>query len=344
MKKNSTLSPSFIVITPGDPDGVGPEITLKALRKMRRSWRNSTVICVGSKKALEKVGAKVFEIAAPKDIPSRRIYEKYDALLISAPSRAPRGLFLPGYQAGWSIQKATEFVLNNKNSALVTGPIHKKRLNAGGFRYSGHTDFLSDLCGRTPVTMMLANQTLRVSLVTTHIRLGDVPTKVTSKKITDTILRTYSFLKNEMGIKKPHIAVCAINPHAGEGGLFGREDDRITSPTIKKLSRSLSGKVTLSGPHPSDTYFAKHLAAPKNKRADAVIGMYHDQGLIPVKLIDFPNTVNITLGLPIIRTSVDHGTAFDIAGKNLADPSSLIAAVEVARQAIANRRKKRIKK
>lgn len=330
---------SLIVVTPGDPDGIGPEIVIKAIRKIKKTGSVPTLLCVGSKAPLEKLGARFIELK-PNALPTQKLPRSFDFFLIAAPTPTNKKLHPAGYQSGWSIETATRIVQKVKASALVTGPIHKERLNQGGYKFTGHTDFLSKLCKDAPVTMMLANETLRVSLVTTHIGLKSVSDHVTQNRIIDTTLRTYSFLKNHLGIKKPKIAICSLNPHAGEGGMFGNEDDSVVSPAIRKLKKSLGTKTTLSGPHPSDTFFAKHVSAPKLKRADAVICMYHDQGLIPVKLIDFPNTVNITLGLPIIRTSVDHGTAFDIAGKNLADPSSMIAAIRTAALALRSSSRK----
>jgi 4-hydroxythreonine-4-phosphate dehydrogenase len=178
--------------------------------------------------------------------------------------------------------------------------------------------------------MMLANRHLRVSLVTVHVALSQVPRKVTSDAVSRALDQTIAALRSNFGIKRPSVSVAALNPHGGEGGLFGDEDQRVVIPALSAARARWAGKAVISGPFPSDTLFAQHVALPVKKRPDAVICMYHDQGLIPVKLLDFPRTVNLTLGLPIIRTSVDHGTAFDIVGKNLADPSSMIAALNLA--------------
>lgn len=233
---------------------------------------------------------------------------------------------------GWSIQKATELVLHKKAAALVTGPISKDRLQKGGYLYTGHTDFLADLCKGpqsalevTPqVTMMLANSQLRVTLVTTHISISNLSGALDRQKIRKTILQTVQGLTQYWGIAKPRIAVAALNPHAGENGLFGQEEIQIIEPEICALQKE---GYDVIGPLPADTLFAKHV---EKEHFDAIVCMYHDQGLIPVKLLDFYGTVNITLGLPMIRTSVDHGVGFDIAGKGIANPSSLIAAIDLA--------------
>jgi 4-hydroxythreonine-4-phosphate dehydrogenase len=253
---------------------------------------------------------------------------------------------LAGFQAGWSIQTATDLAQKKLVSALVTGPIHKERMTAGGFSFPGHTEFLAKLCSKrgapARVTMMLANDLLRVSLVTTHLAVGRAPKKITAQAIRLATLNTYQSLRDWWGIRKPKIAIAALNPHAGEGGLFGHEEKTIIAPAVRTLARSLRGKAELIGPLPADTLFAKHILAPQSRRYDAVICMYHDQGLIPVKLLDFPHTVNITLGLPIIRTSVDHGVGFDIAGKGVADPTSMDAALHLAARLVRlSRQKKR---
>ena len=185
---------------------------------------------------------------------------------------------------------------------------------------------------------MLANDTLRVSLVTTHLALRDVPGALTQQKIISATKQTFNSLQAGWGIARPRVAVAALNPHAGESGLFGREEVEIICPAIRKL-RKLG--YPAEGPFPADTLFAKHVSGPLKGRFDAVVCMYHDQGLIPVKLLDFGNTVNITLGLPMIRTSVDHGVGFDIAGSGQADHSSFRAAVALAERLVRKRRSDR---
>ncbi len=331
-----------LAVTPGDPAGIGPEVVWKSIRRNHAKWRSTPLLCVGARDPFDQLGARVV-LADPDDLspPKER---RPHVWLLEAPVHSDPNVLLEGYQAGWAIETATALVLAGECSALVTGPIHKERLNRGGFAYSGHTDFLAALCSsesaRAPldVTMMLANETLRVSLVTTHCSLASVAHKLTRENLTRAIEQTIESLRAWWGIRKPKISICALNPHAGESGLFGREEIDILSPTIRALRKKWGNRATLSDPLPADTLFANHIAAKPRDRADAVIAMYHDQGLTPVKLIDFPHTVNVTLGLPIIRTSVDHGTGFDIAGKNRADPRSFESATRLALNLIRKKR------
>lgn len=319
-----------LVITPGDPDGIGPEVVWKAIRKHHEKWKKIPFLCVGARKPFDELGALVItadieDLTPPKET-------KPHVWILETPTQTDPELHLAGYQSGWSIETAAMLVQSGDFDALVTGPIHKDRLNQGGYAFSGHTDFLAALCGEPSpeVTMMLTNSTLRVSLVTTHISLASVSSKLDSAAVRRACEQTYEALSRWWGIQKPKIAVCALNPHAGESGRFGREEIDVILPTIMALRKEWGNRATLTDPLPADTLFANHIATKPSDRADAVICMYHDQGLIPVKLIDFPHTVNVTLGLPFIRTSVDHGTGFDIAGKNLADPRSFESAVELA--------------
>lgn len=354
----------MLVLTPGDPDGIGPEITWKVLKNEKYSQSKTPILCVGARKPFDELGAKVVTVqeselkkgATPPSLPEPFVW------LLEAPARTPKSLggrktlLLEGYQSGWSIEKATNLVLSGVAAAIVTGPISKERLQKGGFKYPGHTEFLADLCksvGRstgkakskskkvsrqvTPeVTMMLANDQLRISLVTTHLGIKDVSKALTRKKIHRAVTQTVEHLRTWWRIKKPRVAIAALNPHAGESGLFGKEEIRIITPEIKALQKSLGENAEISGPFPADTLFAKNHLADNSDRYDAVVCMYHDQGLIPVKLLDFRRTVNVTLGLPIVRTSVDHGVGFDIAKTGKADPSSLQSAVDLALQIVGS--------
>jgi len=322
----------WFVITPGDPDGIGPEVVWKAIQKNHSHWKSHTLLCVGARKPFDRLKARVIT-ADPEDLrPPKE--KKPHIWLLETPTQCDPQYLLEGYQSGWSIETATALVQAGEFDALVTGPIHKERLSRGGYRYSGHTDFLAALSGNPApdVTMMLANEKLRVALVTTHISLADVPKKLSRELILRAANQTLESLIRWWGIKKPKLAICALNPHAGESGLFGKEEIEIIQPAITQLRKEWGKGAVISDPLPADTYFANQAMAKAKDRDDAVICMYHDQGLIPVKLIDFPHTVNITLGLPFIRTSVDHGTGFDIAGKNRADHRSFSSAVELAAQ------------
>lgn len=323
----------ILAVTPGDPDGIGPEIVWKAMRTHQKRWVSTPLLCVGARAPFDRLKAKVIladsdHLAPPK--------EKTPYIwLLEAPLVVEKsGALLPGFQSGWSIEIATQLVKNGACAAIVTGPISKERLQKGGYPYSGHTDFLAELCGVNDVTMMLANHQLKIALATVHVGLKEVSAKMTSSSIIRAIEQTFVGLRQYWGKKKPKIAVLALNPHAGESGLFGKEEIEVIVPAIKTLRDRYKNQLELTGPYPADTFFAQHVATPLKKRHDAVICMYHDQGLIPVKMLDFPHTVNVTLGLPIIRTSVDHGTGFDIAWKNRADPTSFISAVDLAREMI----------
>ncbi|MDX1923401.1 MAG: 4-hydroxythreonine-4-phosphate dehydrogenase PdxA [Alphaproteobacteria bacterium] len=223
-----------------------------------------------------------------------------------------------------SIKIATKFVMDGDASAIVTLPIHKSTLYQSGFGFAGHTEYLTSLCNTTKATvMMLEIDTLRVALSTIHVSLKDAIDKITTSLIVNQTLTVERSLRHMFGIAKPRIAIAALNPHAGEHGAMGLEEIEIIIPAIEQLRER---GIDISGPHPADTMFHKNARA----QYDCAICLYHDQGLIPIKTLDFHGGVNITLGLPIVRTSPDHGTAFDIAGKGVADPASLIAALKRA--------------
>ena len=333
---SETAAPPILILTPGDPAGIGPEITWKVLQSGIETQLGIQILCVGARAPFEKLGAPIRSTA--------NVFGHAPAVWLEpAPAHLPKPeLHLGGYQSGWSIQRATEMVLSGYAAGLVTGPISKENLQAGGYHYPGHTEFLAALCAvrqdPVPVTMMLANTQLRVTLVTTHLALKDVPASLSEKNITQTVLQTAEGLRQLWGIEKPKIAVSALNPHAGEAGLFGDEEIMVLKPVIEKLRAEHQAQFTLVGPLPADTLFANHFLAKPAHRFDAVVCMYHDQGLIPVKLLDFHRTINVTLGLPMIRTSVDHGVGFDIVGKNQADPASLSAAIHAASDFLKKRR------
>lgn len=320
------MSEPHLIITPGDPGGIGPEIVEKAL----------------SRPTIKKLRARFTIIGAAEAFsPRSKLFRSEKIQWIAAPLSAPTGRLLAGYQAGWSIETAAKLCLSKKADAIVTGPIDKSRLQKGGYAYSGHTDFLAALCGQSHVTMMLGNDRLRVSLVTVHVGVKKVSERITRSELERTLEHTSAWVKQSLGVKKPRIAVLALNPHAGESGIFGREEIDVITPVIERWNRLKLAQV--SGPYPADTFFAVHYS-PKSKKPapfDAVVAMYHDQGLIPVKMIDFDRTVNWSLGLPILRTSVDHGTAFDIAGRGVASSLSMEAAIESAYAALTSKRRKK---
>ncbi len=322
----------LIAVTVGDPDGVGPEICVKSAR-----LPGVRTLFIGARAPFDEMGANVVEVREEELVSGSAVYPVADSAvwLLAAPTRTPRkGLFLPGYQSGWAIETAVRLVKLGFAQAIATGPISKERLQRGGYKYPGHTEFLAALCATRraipDVTMMLANDQLRVSLVTTHIGLKNVSRVLRAPGIRRAVSQTVTSLIDAWGIAHPRVAVAALNPHAGEKGLFGREEIAVITPAIRALQKAFRGKAEIVGPIPADTLFAINQIAPEREKFDAVVCMYHDQGLIPVKLLDFRNTVNVTLGLPIVRTSVDHGVGFDIAKTGKADPSSLQAAIRLA--------------
>lgn len=323
----------WLAVTPGDPEGIGPEIAWKALQK-HPAWGNRCIF-FGSEPALQRVGARIERVdpqaIAPYIAKARPSLEPLIRLVAtpeSVPTRNSRAkkFSVPGYQSGWAIERAVHAIQKGWLNGLVTGPISKERLQDGGYLYPGHTEMLARLCRVKEVTMMLANPSIRVSLVTVHVPLKRVTLLCTPAAITRALVQTRNFLTQRVGIVRPRIALLGLNPHAGEGGRLGQEEEKIFKPLIHKLNRAWGEKGTIEGPFPSDTFFALHQTRSLHERHDAVVSPYHDQGLTAVKLIDFKRTVNLTLGLPWIRTSVDHGTAFDIAGRGIADSSSFEAA------------------
>jgi 4-hydroxythreonine-4-phosphate dehydrogenase len=299
-----------IVITPGDPDGIGPEVTAKALLVLKNKLKRYEIIIFGSAKPFKNFLSK-----HKADFPNLFFFEP--------PARSS-----PGYQSGWAVEAATRFVMAApKARLLVTGPISKDRLQKAGFLFKGHTDFLAHIAQAKEVTMMLTNEIFKVLLVTNHCSLAEVSKKVTAESLSTAFHHAYGFAHDHLDTKNPRIAVLGLNPHAGEDGLLGGEEKKTILPAIEAFKKRYP-KVRITGPHPADSFFATELAS-KNKH-DVIVAMYHDQGLIPVKLADFSNSLNMSLGLPFIRTSVDHGTAFNIAGKNLADPGSMVYAIKKA--------------
>jgi 4-hydroxythreonine-4-phosphate dehydrogenase len=231
-----------------------------------------------------------------------------------------------------SLKLATGLVIEGKASGLVTGPIAKAELAKVGFGFPGQTEFVADACGvaAEDAVMMLAGPTLRTVPLTVHIPLADVPASLTVELIVNKARIVAAALRRDFGIAAPRIAVCGLNPHAGEHGRMGREEIEIIRPALAALRAE---GIDASGPHPADTLFAPH----KRGTYDVAIAMYHDQALVPLKTLEFDQGVNVTLGLPIVRTSPDHGTAFDIAGKGIADPSAMIAAIRMAGEIAARR-------
>jgi 4-hydroxythreonine-4-phosphate dehydrogenase len=335
---------AHLAITMGDPAGIGPEIIVKACAALapRIAAGALKLLVIGSGPALERARAQlgaapIPEVTADGDWPAL-------AFLQAAPEGAPIEAGVLSADAGrlafHAVERGVRLAQAGRIGAIVTAPLNKEALNKAGFHYAGHTEMLAELTGVKGSVMLLAHGNMRVSHVTTHCALEEVPKRATPQRIRLVLDLTQQALR-DLGIAKPRIAVAALNPHAGEGGLFGMQDIEVTAPTIAK---AVADGMDVVGPVPGDTVFVKLRAG----QYDAVVAMYHDQGHIPVKLLGFevdPKTgkwealsgVNVTLGLPIIRTSVDHGTAFDIAGKGIASERSLIEAIEFA-EALAARK------
>jgi 4-hydroxythreonine-4-phosphate dehydrogenase len=317
-----------IAISCGEPAGIGPEIAAKAWDALRYDIR---LLWIGDPAHLP-IGTRYQVITDPAEaaIVGR------SALPVLARDFGPPvtpGIANPAHAQGVidAIATGVELVTSGACTALCTAPIHKKALIDGaGFAYPGHTEYLAALAGIPRVVMMLACDALRVVPATIHIPLGQVPGALTASLLTETILITHAALRRDFGIARPRIAVAGLNPHAGEGCAMGMEEIEMIIPVLNALRTE---GLDVTGPLSADTMF--HPAA--RARYDAAICMYHDQALIPIKTLDFASGVNVTLGLPFIRTSPDHGTAFDIAGKGIADETSMVAALCMAEKMVRTR-------
>jgi len=301
-----------LVVTLGDPTSIGPEVASKALSSFLRKHRDAEVTAIG---ALGKENAR--SSARLDTLIRRHKFNWVDLSPLQTPTRGRRSAAI----ALEALRRATDICLEGDADALVTGPLDKNLCSKVEPHFRGHTEYLQERCRVKGTTMMLAGKDLRVCLVTTHLAHRDVSKFLTTKKIVSSGQRTYGFIRRLK--RKPIIAVCALNPHASDGGLFGDEEKRIIQPAVRTLQKEF-GKDSIVGPYPADTLFAL------SKNYDAILCMYHDQGLIPLKMKHFYDGVNITIGLPFLRTSVDHGTAFDIAGKERASSQSFESALDYA--------------
>ncbi len=314
-----------IAITIGDPAGIGPEI----VAKLAAASLPAPVVAIGDVGAIRRAAAQVAPSLRIAEI--SRVAEAGAAsgrLAVLPASRLPDGI-RPGRvdarcgQAAYdAIVMAARAALAGEVRAVVTAPIHKEALAAAGIRFPGHTELLADLAGVEHVAMMLANTELRVLLVSIHISLADAIRAVTRSNVARAIGFADAAARS-LGFARPRVAVAGLNPHAGEGGLMGHEEAREITPAI---ADARAEGIDASGPYPPDTVFMR----ARRGEFDMVVAQYHDQGLIPVKYLGIDQGVNVTIGLPFVRTSVDHGTAFEIAGRGIADPSSLRAAFDLA--------------
>jgi 4-hydroxythreonine-4-phosphate dehydrogenase len=311
----STGNAQRIVIAMGDPAGIGPEVTVKALAS--EALPPGRFIIAGDRAVLERA-AQTVGIA-----PS--LFDRVEVRQVDALGREPVEIGRLDARYGAAsveyVRVAAEMCIAREADAMVTGPVNKEAVTLSGMPFTGHTEYIAALCGATDSRMLLVNDTLAVVHVTTHVALRRA-CDIIGPRLERTIRLGLEAMQ-WLGKETPRVAVCGLNPHAGEHGLFGDEDDAVIAPVIDRLRGE---GLPVNGPLPADTLF--HEAA--NGRWDLVIANYHDQGHVPMKVIDFARTVNVTLGIPIIRTSVDHGTAFNIAGRNLADARSMQAALAYA--------------
>jgi len=329
-------------VTMGDPAGAGPEIGTMALSRGEvRELCNTFVIgdAATMEDAVKITGLpmKVRVIGKPDEARFREdVIEVLDLRNVDL-ARLIRGRVDPmaGKAAFEYIQRAAELALSGEIDAVVTGPINKEALNKAGYHYAGHTEILAELCEAKDVAMMLVTRQLRVSHVSTHVSLRQACDLVRRERILKVIILTDDALE-QMGLTEPRIAVAALNPHAGEGGLFGREEMEEILPAVEEAQRL---GLDVTGPIPADTVFFRATRGDEIGRRgfDGVVAMYHDQGHIPVKLMGLIEGVNVTLGLPIIRTSVDHGTVFGKAGKGTANPTSMIEAIKLGARMVISR-------
>jgi 4-hydroxythreonine-4-phosphate dehydrogenase len=340
VKDVSSSGPALIGITMGCPVGIGPEIILRFVAE-KKGFGRFLPIVIGDIDLLSRCAK---EMRVPIDIvpwrPGGPV--NLEKLQVIVPE-ASEGYSLHAENLHWGkpdketahaaaayITKAVQLIGQGELDAMVTCPIAKYAMQLAGYKFPGHTEMLASLCNTRNYGMMMAGKRLRVSLVTIHTPLAKVPEQLSQDEIIRVIHLTGETLLKDLGIPKPRIAVAGLNPHSGEAGLFGGEENQIIEPAV---SAAVSKKWEVSGPLPPDTVFKKAM----DNNYDAVVAMYHDQGLIPFKLVHFEDGVNLTMGLPIIRTSVDHGTAYDIAGKGRASASSLEASFAMAAEIIANR-------
>ncbi len=320
----------IVAVTMGDPAGIGPEIIIKALSLAELS-RLSRPVVIGDARVMKN--AMKFSKGSPVALKEIKRLDDGDFRTgminildmdnVDFPKLRMGKVSVEGGRASVKyVERAIDLAMDKKVDAIATGPINKEAINKAGFRFDGHTELLAKRTGAKHSAMMFLSDSIRVMLVTTHLPLSQVAKEIDKKKVLDTIKLADKELTELLG-KRPRIGVAGLNPHAGEGGIFGSEEEKIISPAIdeaKKLG------INVKGPVSADAIF--YLA--NLNMFDIVIAMYHDQGLIPLKLLSFNKSVNVTVGLPIIRTSVDHGTGFDIAGKGWANPSSMIQAIKVA--------------
>ncbi len=300
-----------IIITPGEPAGVGPDITAQVLQKQ---WPAELIVVCDPDLLMTR--AKKLGLTIPAAVTILPVK-------LATPSEPGKLNRANANYVLHCLETAADACLQQRADALVTGPVHKGVMNDANLHFTGHTEFLAQRCNVKQAVMLFVTPQTKVALATTHLPLAHVPKAITKEKLQTVLRIMHSELQKKFGIAQPNILVCGLNPHAGEQGHLGREEIDIIEPALKELRTE---NIAVLGPLPADTVFTeKYLTS-----ADAVLAMYHDQALTVVKYLGFGNAVNVTLGLPIIRTSVDHGTALDAAGTAHADAGSLSAALQLA--------------
>ena len=337
-RRRSAARLPVLGLTMGDPAGIGPEVIAKALagKVVPRLCRP---VVIGSRSVMEetiktlRLGLKVVPVRDPQELSP-----KANQIVVLDPLEKPMGRFKMGLAAPETgaasvafIQEGVELARSGRINGIVTAPINKEAMNMAGFHYPGHTELLADLTQSTEVGMMIVGGPLKIMFTTTHVAIKDLSSILTPDRIAKAIRLAHVGLRDYFGVAKPKIGVAALNPHAGEHGLFGDEEGTKILPAVREAR---AAGIDASDPMPADTLFGKAARGAY----DGVVAMYHDQGLIPLKLVAFGTCVNVTVGLPIIRTSVDHGTAYDIAGKGMADPGSLLEAVKLGARLATNRK------
>ncbi|MFA9200180.1 MAG: 4-hydroxythreonine-4-phosphate dehydrogenase PdxA [Cypionkella sp.] len=332
-----TGAPAPIAVSLGAPAGVGPELIAEAWAR-REAECLTPFAAVGGHELLTQAAS-----SRGVSVPTEPVSDLSEARAVFARALPVVGDLDAQWRPGApdrngadvalaSLTAATSLAVSGAASALVTGPVAKSRLAEAGFAHPGQTEFVAAACGvpAEDAVMMLAGPTLRTVPLTVHVPLAEVPALLTTELIVNRVRIVDAALRQDFGITAPRLAICGLNPHAGESGRMGREEIELIAPAVRALRAE---GIDATGPHPADTLFAPH----KRATYDVAIAMYHDQALIPLKALDFDSGVNVTLGLPIVRTSPDHGTAFDIAGKGVADPGAMIAAIRMAGECAARR-------
>ncbi len=335
MNAINTKNTRPIAITLGEPAGIGPDLLVQLAANMPLA---DDYVVIADPQVLQErsklLGIPLQITDYQQDSSANNTHTHCLTLLpVTCPSAVKAGE-LNSRNSSYvleTIKHATLGCVDNEFSAIVTAPLHKGIINDAGIPFTGHTEYLAELTKTDLPVMMLATEGLRVALATTHLPLSDVSAAITQESLTSVIQILHDDLENKFGISNPHILVCGLNPHAGEGGHLGMEEINVIKPVLQALKEK---GLNLTGPLPADTLFTPRYL----QSADAVLAMYHDQGLPVLKHVGFGNAINITLGLPIIRTSVDHGTALDLAGTGRAETSSLEAALKAAKQLTSNNR------